>query len=73
MTWRKLVFEICNKIPDEQFDDKAKITVIGCSCDEASTLKCATQDWYEIEGGLSQHPSFVGQEPIIKQGEWTIE
>ena len=73
MTWRELVFEICNKIPDEQFDDEAKMVLIGTSCDTAEKLVFRNKDWYETEGGLSYFPSFSGQEPIIKQGEWTIE
>lgn len=75
MTWRDLVFEICNKIPEEQFDDEAKIVLNDTDYGAALRLHRNTQDWYlsDCYGLVSEsHPERYAT-PIIKQGEWTIE
>jgi len=66
MTWRELVFEICHKIPDEQFDDEAKIYLSNRMLGTAHTIK-------QHEGEVFMSNFNDGETPIIKQGEWTIE
>lgn len=77
MTWRELVFEICNKIPDEQFDDEAKMCINGRYCDKVTVVHKNTVNWYEVDdSGIVAESYFKNEripEPIIKQGEWTIE
>lgn len=76
MTWRELVFEICNKIPDEQFDEEAKICLNDHVFAVAAMLKKNNQDWYLNEAGddiVSYKVDGRRETPIIKQGEFTIE
>ena len=76
MTWRELVHAICLQIPDEQFDDEAKITIDDHYFSVVSSLVKNEQNWYCLNNdrGIvsASHPNKIG-EPIIKQGEWTIE
>lgn len=66
MTWRELVFEICHKIPDEQFDDEAKIYLSKRMFGIARTIE-------QHKGDVFMSNFDDGEAPIIKQGEWTIE
>jgi len=77
MTWRELVFEICNKIPDEQFDEEAKMCVEGRHFDKITRVHQNTINWYEVdESGIVAKSYFENElipEPIIKQFEFTLE
>jgi hypothetical protein len=76
MTWRELVFEICNKIPDEQFDEEAKIVLNDHVFGPVFRLHKNAQDWYLNQAGddiVSRLVSDRRETPIIKQGEFTIE
>lgn len=75
MTWRELVFEICHKIPDEQFDDEAKIVLNSHVFGIADELHQNKQDWYSNIGefGIVSEANTRKDELIIKKGEWTIE
>ena len=73
MTWRELVFEICHKIPDEQFDDEVKI-IVGATISVASKLTLNEQ----AKGYSYMHDAIVecryaNAEPMVKNGEWTLE
>lgn len=75
MTWRELVFEICNKIPDEQFDEDAKICLNGRYFDVVNKIHRNNQDWYLNEAGddiVSHKVEGRRETPIFKQGEFTI-
>lgn len=66
---------ICLQIPNEQFDEEAKIVLNDTDYGGAIRLHRNTQDWYLSDccGLVSEsHPERYAT-PIIKQGEWTIE
>ena len=73
MTWRQLVFEICNKIPDEQFDDEAKM-IVDATIGVATKLVLNEQalGYSDVHEAIVEC-RYTNVEPIIKQGEWTIE
>ena len=66
MTWRELVHAICLQIPDEQFDDEAKIYLNNRMFGTAHTIR-------QHDGDVFMSNFDDGESPIIKQGEWTIE
>lgn len=73
MTWKELVFEICHKIPDEQFDDEAKIVVDDC-VSVVRKIQKSQDDYYRGSlGRIDFNKVGKDQPPIIKQGEFTIE